>query len=74
MLICKRIFHKKLEIGSVQFELVTIFGLLENLGTHIKFNLARNVADFVLTCKRNIAEQDKNRISWVWLSDSITLI
>ena len=26
--ICKRIFHKKLQIGSVEFEFMTIFGLL----------------------------------------------
>ena len=28
---CKRIFHEQLEIGSVEFEFVKIFGLLQNL-------------------------------------------
>ena len=62
MLICKRIFHKKLEIGSVEFKIVTYWFTLEFSNpkqTHIELNLARNVADFVLTCKRNITDRTR---------------
>ena len=56
MLICKIIFHKKLEIGSVKCEFVTIFyNILEFSNpkqTHIELNLARNVADFCVNVQK----------------------
>ena len=36
MLVGKTIFHKKLEIGLVELEFVTIFGVLWNLATQSK--------------------------------------